>query len=83
MPLKNKKARRNYNSEYSKKWYAKNKQKKKDQAKKSRKRAIRRNRRFVEGYKLENPCPFCIETTPCCLSFHHRDGSLKDANIFI
>lgn len=81
MPLKNKKARRSYNSEYNKKWYAKNKKKKKEQAKRSRKRAIRRNRRFVEGYKLEHPCPFCMETAPCCLSFHHRNGDLKEGNI--
>lgn len=81
MPLKDKKARRSYNSEYNKKWYAKNKKKKKEQAKKSRKRAIRRNRRFVENYKLEHPCPLCAENEPCCLSFHHRDGDLKEGNI--
>ena len=81
MPLKDKKARRSYNSEYSKKWYAKNKKKKKEQAKKSRKRAIRRNRIYVEEYKLAHPCPNCEETEPCCLSFHHRDGSEKEGNI--
>ena len=52
--------------------------KKKEQIKKRRKRVILRNRRFIENYKLENPCPFCVEITPCCLSFHHRDGDLKE-----
>ena len=53
--------------------------KKKEQAKKSRKRAIRRNRKFIEAYKIKNPCP-CGEKTPCCLSFHHKNGD-KKANI--
>ena len=79
MPQKDLEARRSYNSKYSKKWYAKNKKKKKEQAKKSRKRAIQRNRKYVETYKLDNPCP-CGETIPCCLSFHHANGD-KTGNI--
>lgn len=79
MPKKDKKARRDYNSEYSKKWYAKNKKKKKEQAKRSRKRVVKRNRKYVESYKLKHPCP-CGETTTCCLSFHHRNGD-KEGNI--
>lgn len=53
--------------------------KKKEQARKSRKRAVSRNRKFIESYKINNPCP-CGETTPCCLSFHHENGD-KIANI--
>jgi hypothetical protein len=55
------------------------KKKKKDQARKSRKRAIARNRIFIEDYKIKNPCP-CGEITPCCLSFHHKRGD-KSWNI--
>lgn len=53
--------------------------KKKDQARKSRKRIVLRNRKYVEDYKLKNPCP-CGETEPCCLSFHHKNGD-KTGNI--
>lgn len=78
MPRKDIEARRNYNSEYQKKWYLK--KKKKEQAKKSRKRVIRRNRKYVEIHKLDHPC-FCGETEPCCLSYHHREGDKKEGNI--
>lgn len=53
--------------------------KKREQARKSRKRAVKRNRKFIESYKIENPCP-CGEITTCCLSFHHENGD-KIANI--
>lgn len=81
LPHKDKEARRNYNSEYSKKWYAKeeNKKRKKDQSRSSRKRVILRNRKYVESHKLKNPCP-CGESEPCCLSFHHTNGD-KTGNI--
>ncbi len=78
MPKKEKEARRKNNSEYSKRWHAKNK-KKKEQSQKSRKRAVVRNRKYVEAYKLKNPCP-CGEVEPCCLSFHHENGD-KTGNI--
>ena len=79
MPQKDKEARRSYNSEYSKKWYAKNKKKKKEQAKKSRKRAVRRNRKYIDKDKQAKPCS-CGETESCCLSYHHYDGD-KEGNI--
>ena len=79
MPQKDQEARRKYNSQYNKKWYAKNKKKKKQQSQKSRKRAVKRNRKFVETYKIDNPCP-CGEAEPCCLSFHHKNGD-KTGNI--
>jgi len=71
LPQKDKEARRSYNSKYSKKWYAK---KKKEQSKKSRKRAVNRNRQYIEIYKLAHPC-FCGEKEPCSLSFHCRRRS--------
>jgi len=79
LPIKDTEARRSYNSKYSKKWYIKNKTKKKEQAKKSRKRVVRRNRKYVEKHKLLHPCP-CGEKEPCCLSFHHYEGN-KEGNI--
>ena len=81
MPQKDPEARRKYNSKYSKKWYSitKNKKKKKLQSQKSRKRSVKRNRKYVEAYKIENPCS-CGEIEPCCLSFHHENGD-KTGNI--
>jgi hypothetical protein len=79
LPQKDPEARRKYNSKYSKKWYAQNKKKKKEQSQKSRKRAVRRNRRFVEAFKFKNPCP-CGETESYCLSFHHENDD-KTGNI--
>lgn len=59
----------------------KNKKKRREQARKSRKRAILRNRKFVEAYKIKHPCP-CGEVEPCCLSFHHKNedkvGNISD-----
>ena len=72
MPHKNNGAN---NSKYKKKRYSK----KKEQAKRSRKRAIWRNKKYVENYKLKNPCK-CGEVEPCCLSFHHGNGE-KMANL--
>ena len=76
MPEKDSTARRKNNSQRGKKWYA---QKKKEQSRKSRKRAVKRNRKYVEAHKIENPCP-CGETEPCCLSYHHENGD-KTGNI--
>jgi len=79
LPEKEQEARRKNDSKRSKKWYAQNKKKKKLQSQKSRKRAVKRNRKYVEAYKIENPCT-CNETEPCCLSFHHKNGD-KTGNI--
>ena len=77
MPEKDLEAGRN-NSKQSQKWHAK-KKKKKEQSRKSRKRAVKRNRKYVEAHKIENPCP-CGEVEPCCLSYHHENGD-KSGNI--
>ena len=55
------------------------KKKKREQARRSRKRAILRNRKFSDEHKLKNPCP-CGEVEPYCLSFHHKNGD-KTGNI--
>jgi hypothetical protein len=79
LPQSDQEARRSCDSQYGKKWYAKNKKKKKEQSQKSRKRAVKRNRKYVEAHKLVHPCP-CGETEPCCLSFHHENED-KTGNI--
>ena len=76
MPEKDLKAGCNNNSKCNKKWYA---QKKKEQSRKSRKRAVKRNRKYIDVYKIKNPCP-CGETESCCLSFHHENDD-KAGNI--
>ena len=57
----------------------KNKGNKREQARRSRKRAIARNRLFIEDHKIKNPCP-CGETEPCALSYHHENDD-KSGNI--
>jgi hypothetical protein len=76
LPEKDSTARRKNNSKRGKKCYA---QKKKEQSRKSRKRAVKRNRKYVDAHKIENPCP-CGETESCCLSYHHENGD-KTGNI--
>ena len=78
MPQETIEARSTKSSKDSKK-YLKNKKKRREQAKKSRKRAILRNRKYVEAHKIQHPCS-CGETEPCCLSFHHKNGN-KAGNI--
>lgn len=46
--------------------------KKKEQSRKSRKRAVKRNRKYVDAHKIKHPCP-CGETEPCSLSYHHKN----------
>ena len=80
MPENKLEAGREINSDYNKEHYIKNKKKhKKEQSRKSRKRAVQRNRKYVEIYKIDSPC-HCGETEPCCLSFHHDKGD-KTSNI--
>lgn len=84
MPEFNKKAKRNIvlkhrETKYAEKKKKKKSKKKKERAKSYRKKTIKRNKKYVEKYKIENPCP-CGETEFCCLSFHHNKGE-KTGNI--
>jgi len=79
LPLKDKEERRSYQAEYGKKWYAKNKKRQKDSSKRSKKRVIARNRKFIEEYKISHPCE-CGMTEAYCLSFHHESDD-KAANV--
>lgn len=37
----------------------------------------RRNRKFVEDHKANNPCTLCGESDPSQLEFHHREPAEK------
>jgi hypothetical protein len=66
-----------YQREYSKKWYKKNK-------KLARIRRYETKRKVVEWfveYKKNLKCSCCPESDPICIDFHHKDSSKKDANI--
>ena len=36
---------------------------------------------FIESIKKNSCCPFCSESEPCCLDFHHIKGEDKIYNI--
>ena len=80
MSHKSTKARRNHEIVNREEVKIENTNRAREQSKKSKKRAVRRNRKYIEEYKLRHPCP-CGETESCCLSFHHLEGGLKEANI--
>jgi hypothetical protein len=79
LPYKDEEARRSYNKEYQKKWYAENREKHIKNAKINKAKANKRNREHVLKCKLRNPCK-CGESNPICLSFHHVRGE-KEYNI--
>lgn len=83
MPFKDKEAKRKYNKEYYKKWYAKPENRKKAirNAAISKKIYAKRNYDYITEYKSQHPCMHCDENNPVCLSFHHKDGTNKEANI--
>jgi hypothetical protein len=58
-------------------WYRKNKEYVKAQAKR------RQNglRRWLREYKSTAECDICRENHPACLEFHHRDPSRKEIDI--
>ena len=74
MPQNNSEAKNNYSHHENKdKRHLKKKRRNKEQVRNSRKRAVKRNKKYVEDYKRSYPCS-CGETEPCCLSFHHNNG---------
>ena len=46
-----------------------------------REETLRELRKWYEGYKAGLVCSRCDETDSACISFHHKDTSLKEANI--
>ena len=76
MTIKDTEARRRYNREYAKKWYAKNREKQIKKAQFYKNKSNKRNRRYVIAHKLKHPCP-CGESNTVCLSFHNIRGEKK------
>lgn len=77
MPYKDKEKRREYQKEYMRKWYQKNK---------SKHIAYVRNRDkkiklWLKEYKKTLKCEICEENHPACLDFHHIDPTDKKFSI--
>lgn len=64
-------------SESSRRHYQKNRVTRRAEIKRRMQSAIH----FVQGYKAASSCLKCGESTPCCLDFHHRNPSIKLAEV--
>ena len=62
-------------AKYYSDWYKKNKQKKIDRMRISKRNRRMRNRAFIRDYKQNAGCGLCGEHDPDCLQFHHVDSS--------
>src|SRR2546430_1838561 len=67
MPLKDKERRREYQREYMRRWYQKNKVKHIALVRGREKRI----KAWLREYKESVGCGVCGETHPACLEFHH------------
>lgn len=67
MPRKTAEGRKAYNKEYSKRWYAKNREKQKARAAANRKRYYQE---WIE-YKASLECSVCGASHPAIIDFHH------------
>lgn len=63
--------------EYQRRWYEKNKEKRKQQIADRKRRILK----WIRDYKADKACCRCGEDHPACLEFHHRDPSSKDIPI--
>lgn len=81
MPLKDPKKRSDYNREYRKGWYAKNKERhKKNVAERTRQyRPVMR--KVIQDHLLTHPCVDCGESDPVVLDFDHRNPEEKEFSI--
>ena len=68
-------------AEYHKKHYQLNKQRYLDKTKIRNKKYKKENKDFINQYKSSKGCQYCKEKTAVCLDFHHKDQTLKEANI--
>jgi len=75
MPLNDKEKRQKYNTEYHKKWYSLNKDKKQSQVKVRRDQNIK----LYEEFKTQQTCCKCGNSDHRVLEFHHVDP-LNDKN---
>lgn len=75
MPIRD----RDYYNEAWRRWYAANKERKKEW----RARRLRRIKAWWIALKATKRCERCGESAPECLQFHHRDPARKDFDISI
>ncbi len=66
-----------YQKKYHRKWYRKNLVARRDQISARRKSL----RQWFNDYKTTLKCAICIESEPCCLTFHHMIPSEKDLDV--
>lgn len=72
-----KKENYNHTIQYSKDWYAKHREYKKQKVIERR----RESRKWYEEYKFTLKCKKCGMNHPACLTFHHRDAKEKELAI--
>ena len=73
MPIKDKEKRREYQKEYMRKWYEKNKAKHIGYVRNRDKKI----KAWLKEYKSSLKCEKCDENHPACLEFHHINPSEK------
>ena len=73
MPIKDKEKRREYQREYMRGWYQKNKAKHIASVRKSNKKI----KDWLKEYKATLKCENCEENHPACLEFHHINPKEK------
>ncbi|MBX7173794.1 MAG: hypothetical protein K1X72_22685 [Pyrinomonadaceae bacterium] len=73
MPIKDKEKRREYQKEYMRKWYEKNKAKHISYVRARDKKILT----WLKEYKSSLQCEKCGENHPACLEFHHIDPKEK------
>lgn len=73
MPYKDRAKAKEYNKEYNKVWYQKNKQ----IVIERRKQRQIEIRNWYRNYKSTLCCASCGESHPACLQFHHKDRTEK------
>lgn len=68
-------------AKYHKQHYELNKQRYLSQTKIRNKKYKKENKNFINDYKSSKGCKYCEEKTPVCLDFHHKDATVKEANV--
>ena|SRR3990167_8862150 len=77
MPYADRKKRLEYQRNWNKNYYQRNKLS-------ERKRVVKRKKeiaKWFEDYKSQLVCKVCGERTVICLDFHHLDGKTKDFSL--
>ena len=77
MPYRDKEKRREYQKEYMRKWYEKNKARHIGYVRKREKKI----KLWLKEYKATLKCEICEENHPACLDFHHINPEEKEFSI--